>query len=185
LTVWGSGAAEFVAPVDQHAHHNQIRVGLDADQVRGTQRRQSHGIRVDGVGLAAVAGREHPHLRRELRRHIQDGLAVMDQPVRDVPADTVTALHCPYPVGEPAPGRQHLGVAGLIGAEFTGPDLVASIVDNFDRGRSFVRVHANDDRHALSPCLNTMMSARRAPLLRAEQTPFQPLLARCSVRRVP
>jgi hypothetical protein len=36
----GSGAAEFVSPVDQHAHHDQLGVGLDVDQVRDPQRDQ-------------------------------------------------------------------------------------------------------------------------------------------------
>jgi hypothetical protein len=33
-------AAEFVATVYEHAHHDQLRVDLNADQVRGVQRGQ-------------------------------------------------------------------------------------------------------------------------------------------------
>jgi hypothetical protein len=57
-------------------------------------------MRAGRVGLAAVTGGEHPHLRRQLRRHAGDHLAVMDQAVRQVPADAVAALHRPDPVRE-------------------------------------------------------------------------------------
>jgi hypothetical protein len=59
----GSGATEFVAAVDQHAHHHQLGIGADMNQVRSPQRDQRDGVGVDRVGLAAVTGREHPHLR--------------------------------------------------------------------------------------------------------------------------
>jgi len=57
-------------------------------------------VRIDLIGLAPVSGGEHPHLRGQLRRHAGDGLAVMDQAVRQVPADAVAALHRPDPVRE-------------------------------------------------------------------------------------
>jgi hypothetical protein len=44
------------------------------------------------VALGSVTGGEHPDPCGELRRHIDDGLAVVDQPVRDVLADAVAAL---------------------------------------------------------------------------------------------
>jgi hypothetical protein len=83
---------------------------------------------VDRVGLAAVAGGEYPHLRRQLRRHIQNDLAVVDQAVRDVLADAVAALNRPLPVSEPAPGHQHFRVTTLIGAEFSRHDYAAELL---------------------------------------------------------
>ena len=58
---------------------------------------------VDRVGLAALAGGEHPHPRRQLRRHIHHRLAVGDQPLGDVPADAVAALDRPDPVPDRRP----------------------------------------------------------------------------------
>ena len=87
-------------------------------QVRpGRQRDHRHRVRVDRVGLAAVAGGEDPHLRGQLRRHVDDDLTVVHEPVRDVPADAVAALDRPDPVRVPAARGEHLGVAGLVGAE--------------------------------------------------------------------
>jgi hypothetical protein len=57
-------------------------------------------VRAGRVGLAAVASGGHPHLRGQLRRHAGDDLDVMDQAVRQVPADAVAALHRPDPVRE-------------------------------------------------------------------------------------
>jgi hypothetical protein len=48
----------------------------------------------------------------------------------------------------------------------------------------FVRIHSDDHGHPVL-LVSTRISARRAPLLRAGQTPFQPLLARYSARRMP
>lgn len=70
---------------------------------------------------------------RKFRRHVQHGLAVMDQPVHDMPTDAVAALHRPYPLGEPAPGRQHFRIANWSVPNFpaviTSPSsLITSIV---------------------------------------------------------
>jgi hypothetical protein len=59
----GSCPAEFVASVDQHAHHDQVVVDLDPDQVGITKRKLGYRVGVDRVGLAAVAGSEDPDLR--------------------------------------------------------------------------------------------------------------------------
>ncbi|WUL13555.1 hypothetical protein OHS18_38285 [Amycolatopsis sp. NBC_00355] len=50
----GPGAAELVTAIDEHAQYDQLRIGLDSDQVRCAQRRRGDGVRVDGIGLAAL-----------------------------------------------------------------------------------------------------------------------------------
>jgi hypothetical protein len=87
-----------------------------------------------GSLLRVVAGGEHPHLRRQLRRHIQHRLPVVHQPVGDVPADAVAALHRPHPLGEPAPGSEHVGVAGPVGTVPADRQYPAVLVDDLDGG---------------------------------------------------
>ena len=113
----GPGPAQLVTAVGEHAHHQQIVIDIDPRQAGVAQRDHRHRVRIDRVGLAAVAGREHPHLGRQLRRHIDHGLAVMDQAVRDVFADAVAALDRPHPFSERRACGEHLRVAGLVGAE--------------------------------------------------------------------
>jgi hypothetical protein len=74
----GPGAAQLIAAVGEHAHHYQVLLDLDLDQARGAQGHQRHRVRIDLIGLAAIAGGEHPHLRGQLRRHIEHDLAVKD-----------------------------------------------------------------------------------------------------------
>jgi hypothetical protein len=106
----GAGAAQLITAVREHAHHHQVLLDLHPDQARGPQGDQRDGVRIDRVGLAAVAGGEHPHLRGQLGGHVKDGLAVVDQAVRQVPADAVAALDRPDPVRELTRRGQHLGV---------------------------------------------------------------------------
>ena len=60
---------------------------------------QGDGVGVGGVGLAALPGGEHPRPRGQLRWDVDDGLAVGEQPLGDVPADAVAALDRPDPLG--------------------------------------------------------------------------------------
>lgn len=110
----GAGTAELVAAVDQLPHHHQFRVDVDLDQVRRPQRNHRDRVRVDRVGLAAVAGGEHPHLSGQLRRHVHHGLAVVHQSVCDVLANPVAALDRPDPIRVLAAGRV-FGSSWLIG----------------------------------------------------------------------
>jgi hypothetical protein len=78
----GTGPAQLIAAVSQHAHHDQVLLGLDLCQAGSAQGGQRDRVLTGLIGLAAVAGGEHPHLRRQLRRHIEHNLAVVDQAVR-------------------------------------------------------------------------------------------------------
>ena len=59
----GPVAAQFVPPVSEHAHDHQVIIGLDPDEARAAQRGHRDRVRIDRVGLAAVAGGEDPDLR--------------------------------------------------------------------------------------------------------------------------
>jgi hypothetical protein len=174
----GAGPAQLIAAVSQHAHHHQVLLDLDPDQARGAQRDQGHRVRIDRVGLAPVAGGEHPHLRGQLGRHVKDDLTVMNQAVRQVPADAVAALHRPDPVRELARRREHLAIPDRVRAVLPARQHRGPLVDDLDRGRALMRVHPDDHAHRFLLGSPGELRARRALLLRAGQTPFEPPLAR-------
>ncbi|WP_089298807.1 hypothetical protein [Actinoplanes regularis] len=80
-------------------------------------------VRVDRVGLAVLTGGEHPGPGRQLGGHVEDGFAVGDQALGDVPADTAAALDRPDPIGVLAAGGEYGLVTIAVGAE---PDRVGS-----------------------------------------------------------
>jgi hypothetical protein len=92
------------------------RLVLDADLARGrdTAGGDRDRDRVVGVALAAVADRQHPHPGGQLGRHIQDLLAVTDQPLGQRPTDAVGALHRPTALW-PALGPSPQGLVALKG----------------------------------------------------------------------
>ena len=114
----GSGAAELVAAVDEHAHHDQVvdrpapapGSGCAARPRRPSARRPGRSCGRCRWRTPAPA----PTASRGTSSTVSPSC---DQPVRDVLADAVAALHRPHPVSELPPSRQHLRVAGLVGAE--------------------------------------------------------------------
>jgi hypothetical protein len=124
-------------------------------------------VGVDRVGLAALAGIEHPHPRRQLRRHVQDGFPVGDQTLGDVPADPGATLDRPHPPGELAARGKHLLVAGSVRAVPAFGQYPLLLVDDLDRGRPLVRIHPDHHTaHALcSSLVHSGRMSRRAMLL--------------------
>ena len=118
----GAGAAELVTAVDQQPQRDRGVVGDDLPQTFGAQGDHGDAVGIDRVGLAALAGGEHPRPGRQLRRHVHHGLAVGDQALSDVPADAVAALDRPQPVLVLAAGGEHGLVAVAVGAEPALPD---------------------------------------------------------------
>jgi hypothetical protein len=102
-------------------------------------------VRVGGVGLAALTGREHPGPSRQLRWDVDDLLAGCKQPHRHMVADPVAALNRPHPVldgrPEPVDVTSHRGEPGLIGTEpaTTHHRLIGG--HHLDRDRPLVRIH--------------------------------------------
>lgn len=104
-------------------------------------------MRVDGVGLAAVAGGEDSHLRGEFGGNVDDEFPVVDQAVGEVAADAVAALDCPDPIGESFCSGEHLLISGGVGGVSAGGQDTTGGVDGFDGGRAFVWIHSDDDGH--------------------------------------
>ncbi len=97
--------AEGAAPVDQHPQHSELLVVDDGPQPGHPGADQSDGVRVGGVGLAPLSRGEHPGPGRELRRDVDDLLALAQQAQGDVPANTGAALDGPDPLRHAATYR--------------------------------------------------------------------------------
>jgi len=127
---------------------------------------QRHRMRVGGVGLASLSGREDPGSRRQLRRHVDDLLAIVEQPQRDVAADAAAALDRPDPVRPPPQVLEHRPVAGHVGAEPAATQHLLVGVHDLDRHRPLVRVHPDHDPsclllHAVLPTFDPMWLSSR------------------------
>ncbi len=125
-----------------------VLVGLELRPVLGSS--DVDGVRVGGVGLAALTGGEHPRPRGQLGRHIDDGLAVGDQALREVTTHALTPFDRPTPLRPFSSRGQQLSVAVPVGAEPAGCDNTLPFVEDFDRRRPLMRVHPN---HHMSHCL--------------------------------
>jgi hypothetical protein len=183
----GAGPAELVTAVDQQPQRHGGVVDGHHTQVRAAQAGHGHAVGVDRVGFAALAGIEHPHPRRQLRRHVDDRLCVGDQALGDVPPDTGAPFDRPDPVRKLAAGGQHLLVAGGVRAEPALGQHPFPPVDSLDRGRPLVRIHPDHHTtHALHPPLvQRGRMRRRATLLAAGHTPLEPLPATVAGGRTP
>ena len=85
--------------------------------------------------------------RRQLRRHVHDTFPIGDQPLSDVPADAVAALHRPQPVRPPAAGLEQLPVARTVSAEPRSGEHAFPLVEHLDRRRPLVWIHP--DHHTI------------------------------------
>ncbi|WUI71660.1 hypothetical protein OHQ90_18155 [Nocardia sp. NBC_00403] len=136
---------EFVAAIGQHAQRHQVIVGSHSQQIRSMQGHKGNRVRIGGVGLTALTGGEHSCPGRQFRRHVHHGLAVGDQPLRQVLADPVAALHRPDMIAVAAPECEHVFVAGGVGTESALAENAFGVIEYFDGGRSFMRIHADNN----------------------------------------
>ena len=95
---------ERAAAVDQDPQHGELFVVDHRPQPGHPGADQRDRVRVGGVGLAALPGREHPGPGRQLGRDVDDLLAVGEQPVGDVLADARRSPRSPRP-GPATAGR--------------------------------------------------------------------------------
>src|SRR5215469_18405982 len=102
-------------------------------------------MRIRRIGLAAPASSERPGPGRQLGWHINNLLAVGEQPVRDVPADALASLDRPYPLRPPPGRREHRPVPGRVSAipATAGHALIGG--HDLDGRRALMRIHADDD----------------------------------------
>ena len=175
----GTGPAEPVAAVHEQPQRDGGVIDHHEAQTAAAQAGHSHAVGVDRVGFAALTGVEHPHPGGQLGRHVQHRLAVRDQALGDMPADPSATLDCPDPVREPATGLKHLLVAVRVSTVPAVSLNLLALVDDLDRGRPLMRIHPNNypSQRTFSSHAPLWTMARRATLLRAGQTPLEPLLA--------
>jgi len=171
--------AECAASVGQHPQHGELVVSDHRTQPGHPGPDQRHAVGVGGVGLASLAGREHPRACRQLRRHIDDLLVLGQQPHRDVPADPAAPLDRPDTIRPLLHLLDQRPKAGDVGAEPAAADHGFVDGHHLDGHRPFVRVHPDHD--PLTPCqLQPLQSdpvgrVETAPLLPAEQSLLEPL----------
>ena len=91
----GALLAQRPPTVDQDPQHRQLLVIDDGSQSAHPGADERHGVRIGGVGLAALPGGEHPRPRGQLRRDVDDLFAIGQEPVRHVPPDARTSLDRP------------------------------------------------------------------------------------------
>jgi hypothetical protein len=137
--------AERATPVREHPDHRQLIVGDHRSKPSHPSPDQRDGVRVRGVGLAALPGREHPRPSRHPRWHVDNLLTVSEQPHRDVPADAVASLDGPDPVRPSLHELGHRLEPGHVGAEPTTVEDRLIGGHHFDRHRPFVRIHPDHD----------------------------------------
>ena len=88
----------------------------------------------------------------ELGRHVDDVLAVGEQPLRQRAAGAVAALDRPDPLPVGRDVFAHRRVAGLVGAEPAGRQDCLVVVDDLDRRRQLVGIDPDEHlRHASYP----------------------------------
>jgi hypothetical protein len=85
-----------------------------------------------------LAGGEHAGPGGQFRGHVQDGLAVGDQPLGDVPADAGAALDGPDVVLVLTAGGEQGLVAVTVGAEPALADGLFAVIDDLDGRRTLV-----------------------------------------------
>ncbi len=103
--------------VDQDPQHGELFVVDHRPQPAHPGADQRDGVRVGGIGLAALAGGEDPCPRGQLRRDIDHALAFGQEPVGHVPADSLTALDSPDAVGPRLHVASHRLVSFTVSAE--------------------------------------------------------------------
>ena len=87
----GAGVRQLLAAVGEQPQRHQLILARERPQRRSAGRDHRDGVRISGISLAALPGGEHPGPGRQLRWHIHHGLAVSDQPLRDMPPDALAA----------------------------------------------------------------------------------------------
>jgi hypothetical protein len=95
-----------------------------------------------------VSGRQHPHPGGQLGRHVQDVLAVSDQPLGQWPAHPAGALHRPAPL-RPGLGPSAQGlIASIGGRELLLVQQLTGLVESGGGVGGLVGVDPDGHRHA-------------------------------------
>jgi hypothetical protein len=84
--------AQAATTVDHDPQHRELLVVGHRPQAGHPGPDQGDQVRVGGVGLASLTGREHTGPRGQLRRDVHHVLAACEEPVGDVPTNAVAAL---------------------------------------------------------------------------------------------
>ena len=90
---------QLVAAIGEHPQRLELTIRSDHSQTTSANRDDCDRVRVQGIGLAVVAGVEEPHPCSQLRWNIHHLLAGFDQALSQRTPGAVGALDRPDPVG--------------------------------------------------------------------------------------
>jgi hypothetical protein len=107
---------------------------------------QGDGAGVGVIGLATLTSGVDPHPRRQLRGHVDDGLAGAGQPQHQMLADALAALGRLHPVRPPAGLGEHRLEARRVCPKTAAAEHLLIGGHRLDRGGPLVRVYP--DHHA-------------------------------------
>ena len=93
----GLMAVQVVMPFRQHAQHRRVIFGPDTNESPVVDRDDRGRARIVGVVLVCALVVEHPHPRRQLRRHVQHGLARGDELLCQQCAQATRSFDRPHP----------------------------------------------------------------------------------------
>ena len=91
----GAGGDQVLAALGQQVQYHCLILHADQAQLRDAAGGDRHRDRVVRIALAAMADRQHPHPSGQFGRHIQDLLAIANQPLGQRPTDPMRALDRP------------------------------------------------------------------------------------------
>jgi hypothetical protein len=137
-------SGQLIVAVGQEPQRGHLTVLGHRSQVRGPGGDQRDGVGIGGISLAALPGREHPHPRGQLGRHVDDSLPVSDQSLSQVPPDPGASLDRPHPLRPSRDGVPHRPVAIAAGGIPAAAQYPLPAVDYLDRRRRLMRVHPDD-----------------------------------------
>lgn len=118
--------------VHEHPQRLELPVRGEYAQVLGADRGDRYRMGVVSVGLAAMAGVEHPGTGGQLGGHVDDALTGLEQALGQRTPGAKAALHGPLPVRPLADVLPHRRVAGLVGGEPARPEKVLASINDLD-----------------------------------------------------
>ena len=175
-------AGQLVASVGEHPQRLELTIGGEHAKTRSAHGDDRDRVRVQGVGLAVVAGVEEPDPGGQLGRDIEDPFAGLDQPLGQRTAGAVGSLDRPDPV-RPGPDiASHRGISRVVGGEPARPEQpfwwsrTSMVADSLWGSTPMIT-----PLHLLHLAFVVPIgTARWAVLLRAGQSPLEPRLVTVS-----
>ena len=154
--------------LDQQPAHRDVISPTHHRQGRRPQRGDGDRAGVVRIALGGLAGAQHPHPRRQRRRHVQHRLPGGDELLGEQIAHPTGRLHRPRPRPDTVSPLQQLAHLTSPGAHLDPSQLVLASIQHRRRVRPLVRVHS--DHHIHRWVLLSLLGPWQALLIRRTGT---------------